>query len=382
MKRNDSPPCWHTMHFEPKRSELNSILSYGILHDSNNVAFTSRMKSSYKITEALEAENFVVDWTKNKQLLQPLGYIGEMVTGSTEAVLTALWHIREYQKKAENIDQMIVLTTEHTHFSVKKACLILSVICQSIKSRDDGTFIASELIKTMNELLKKESRLGFVIVGTIGLATTGKSDDLHELKKIKSEFSTKTLCHLHIDAAAGGLCSRFLNNELPYFDECNVDSFSIDFHKGGMCPYGTGVLIMKENLYLYPEIDVPYHPGLKDYSLLGSKSSIPALCAKAVIQKVKNNWKNIFQYTMDLKEYFIKRVKYSDIEILSNPSDVPMLTIALDKLDPQIRFSLLQELETDFFCLNDRIYCVRLFFNRQITKKNIDELVEKTGIVE
>ncbi len=202
----------------------------------------------------------------------PCGFI---LSGGTEANITALWLARNMYGKAEPE----IVVPEAAHFSFEKACNILKLKMITASSNEDHSV-------NIDDVRKKISRNTIALVGIAGNTEYGAVDDIELL----SEIALEKKLYLHVDAAFGGFVLPFLK-ELGYpikkfdFSIEGVNSITIDPHKMGLAPVPSGGLLLRDaELLKHIETSSPYLVEKKHYTLLGTRSGASAAATYAVLR--------------------------------------------------------------------------------------------------
>ena len=232
-------------------------------------------------------------------------FYGHILSGGTEANITALWIAR-------NLGYKRILTTKDSHFSILKASNLLNIPIKFIPQKDYRMDISS---------LENEVRDGDIIVMTAGTTPLGYIDPIEEIAELCNSFDI----FLHVDAAFGGFVIPFLR-ELGYtskrfgFDVNCVKSITIDPHKMGLAPYPAGGLIFKENLFKKIEFPAPYLSSGKNDTLLGTRQSGSVAASYAAILYFGwEGYRKIVKDCMTNTRYLVKRAEEENFEILTEP---------------------------------------------------------------
>lgn len=215
---------------------------------------------------------------------QPDAIDGYISPGGTEANIQAIWMYRNffmYQKEAK-IDEIAILASEDTHYSIPKGANILMLdwlkIPVSFESREiDKLALENEIIKA-----KQNGKKYFIAVANLGTTMFGSVDNPDDFTTIleKHEVEYK----LHIDGAYGGFVYPFSNQKSKInFSNPKISSITIDGHKMLQSPYGTGVFICRKGLIdnvLTKEAE--YIEGM-DLTLCGSRSGANAVAVWMIL---------------------------------------------------------------------------------------------------
>lgn len=240
-------------------------------------------EKAFKGTQEMEREVLnvlAVDVFKAK----PDSFDGYISPGGTEANIQAIWMYRNffmYQKKAK-LDEIAILASEDTHYSIPKAANVLMLdwikIPVSFENREiDKEKLEQEIIKA-----KQNGKKYFIAVANMGTTMFGSVDDpedyISALEKQDAEYK------LHIDGAYGGFVYPFSNEKSTInFSNPKVSSITIDAHKMLQSPYGTGVFICRKGLIenvLTKEAE--YVEGM-DLTLCGSRSGANAVAVWMIL---------------------------------------------------------------------------------------------------
>ncbi|MGB9707030.1 MAG: aminotransferase class V-fold PLP-dependent enzyme [Microgenomates group bacterium] len=161
---------------------------------------------------------------------------GEVVltSGSTEAILLALYYAREENK---NISSPNIIVGENAHSSFYRCAEFLRIKIKRAR-------LNSEFGISAEDVARKIDKNTILVVGTMGSTELGVIDDFSTLDKICLEKRKK----LHIDAAIGGFIIPFLKTNIKYkFNHLkSLWSVNISGHKYGLSLPGCGLLLLRE----------------------------------------------------------------------------------------------------------------------------------------
>ncbi len=165
---------------------------------------------------------------------------GHIISGGTEANITALWVAKSLDKKGRRE----VLLPESAHFSFETAANLLELKLVKIPLTDNFTVDTSEMRKKIGENT-------LAVVGIAGSTDLGAVDPIADLSDIALEHSV----YLHIDAAFGGFVLPFLRDlglyeEIFDFKAPGVKSMTVDPHKMGLCPIPAGGMLFRDQSLL------------------------------------------------------------------------------------------------------------------------------------
>ncbi|WP_456473744.1 tyrosine decarboxylase MfnA [Candidatus Pyrohabitans sp.] len=231
-------------------------------------------------------------------LLGNPGAKGFIVSGGTEANITALWAAREIA----GVAQPEVVVPETAHFSFEKAARMLGLRLVKAEVGQDNTVI-------VRDLERKITPRTIAIVGIAGNTEYGAVDDIASLAEIAQERGL----YLHVDAAFGGFVLPFLR-ELGYpaprfdFSLRGVCSITVDPHKMGLAPVPGGSVLFRDERYLEPlQVESPYLTQPRQCTLLGTRSGASAAAVFAALtflgrEGYRRVVKGCMEVTMFLRE--------------------------------------------------------------------------------
>ncbi|MFZ5438259.1 MAG: pyridoxal-dependent decarboxylase [Patescibacteria group bacterium] len=261
---------------------------------------------------------------------------GYLTSGGTEANIFAMWLGRNSLQKSIKTNQIIVLKTSLTHYSIEKATDLVGLNYTDISI--DSKFWGMSL-KNLEETIKKEykkGKKGFLIPLTLGYTITGSDDPIKEINnlinKLKNQYKEiKFFCW--IDAAFSGIVKPFLEENFTPFSYNNIQAFLTDFHKVMAVPYQSGIIIYRKNLIKNIENEVTYI-GRKDTTLLGSRSGSSAIITWfTLISLGQDKIIKIIEQAIKEKNIFIKQIqkKIPNIKIINQKSNIQIGLVANSK---------------------------------------------------
>ncbi len=226
---------------------------------------------------------------------------GHVVSGGTEANITALWAARKMGFRR-------ILTTEDVHFSVIKAADLLGMPVEYVPMRG---FVMDTL--ALEDMIHD----GDVVVPTAGTTPLGYIDPISRIDSICAELS----CHLHVDAAFGGFVIPFLPENIDFaFTVPSVKTVTIDPHKMGFAPYPAGGILARENIFERIRVDAPYLIDGKSETLLGTRQSgSVAASYAAILHFGMDGYRDSVTELMKRTKYLVNRARECGFEILTRP---------------------------------------------------------------
>ncbi|MGR3811519.1 pyridoxal phosphate-dependent decarboxylase family protein [Jiulongibacter sp. NS-SX5] len=215
---------------------------------------------------------------------EPKGYDGYVATGGTESNIQALWIYREYYAKEFGFkpDEIIVLCSSDTHYSIPKGCKLLALDLAKIEVDEESRRMKPEVIHDTLKDCKVKGKKAVVFVSNMMTTMFGSVDEIEpiasELQKSGLEFK------IHIDGAYGGFYYPFTDVETNLdFSNPLINSITIDAHKMVQAPYGTGIFLIRDGFMQYTLTkDASYVKG-EDYTIVGSRSGANAIAVWMIL---------------------------------------------------------------------------------------------------
>lgn len=187
---------------------------------------------------------------------------------------------------------LVVLTNESSHYCVEHVCSILGLgsdNCIRIKSEDGWKMNIKNLLETIEEQHKKGKKVAAIICAGGTTINFACDDTVSVYKNVKELFENSNqdyFPYFHLDSVIGWLWMNFigvseseLNEKIPnekirnkimevvkrIEGVSNFDSFGVDMHKNGLCPYSTSMFISKTHDNFDYLNDGKYSYGEDDY---------------------------------------------------------------------------------------------------------------------
>lgn len=209
------------------------------------------------------------------------GYISP---GGTEANVQAIWMFRNffmYKKEAE-VNEIAILASEDTHYSIPKAANLLQLDWLKIPVAFENRAIDKNALEKIIITAKTNGKKYFIVVSNMGTTMFGSVDNPDDYTNVLDKHDLQY--KLHIDGAYGGFVYPFSNeNSIINFSNPKISSITIDAHKMLQAPYGTGIFICRKGLIenvLTKEAQ--YVEGM-DLTLCGSRSGANAVAVWMIL---------------------------------------------------------------------------------------------------
>jgi len=248
-------------------------------------------------------------------------YDGYIATGGTEANIQALWIYRNQFKKNFNatLNEMVILSSEDTHYSVHKGSNLLSVDTVSIPVNFDSREIIVEELDTIVKNLISEGKKYFMVISNMATTMFGSVDnpDIYAEILMKHNVEFK----IHVDGAFGGFIYPISNKKSTInFENPHVSSITIDAHKMLQAPYGTGVFLCRKGLIENVLTKEAQYVDGMDLTLVGSRSGANAIAVWMILFSYGYyGWFEKINTLLLRTEWFCKQLNDLNIEYFRDP---------------------------------------------------------------
>ncbi|MFI6094327.1 pyridoxal phosphate-dependent decarboxylase family protein [Lentzea sp. NPDC051213] len=235
---------------------------------------TNRYTGVASTAPALVAmEHSVIRWLCAEFGL-PASASGIFTTGASLATLSAV-HAARQDRLGSHDPTGTIYVTPHTHHCVAKAAHITGFAPDSLRvvPTDADLRMDIQAARAMITEDRDQGRRPFLIVGTAGATSTGVVDPLDDIATLAGEQDL----WFHVDGAYGGAFQLTERGREILTGVGKADSIAWDPHKSLFLPYGTGVLLVRDEAKLraahvadgdYLQ-DLDHGTGVPDYSDLG-----------------------------------------------------------------------------------------------------------------
>ena len=243
------------------------------------------------------------------QLLNGHDIAGGIVSGGTEANITALWIARNITGKKK------VIFPKSAHFSFHKACDILAMEPVMVGLNDNYTIDIQQVEANIDDDI-------CAIVGIAGTTELGAVDDIEALAKLLPDNA-----FLHVDAAFGGFVLPFLKDlgiDIPNYDFAipGVSTMASDPHKMGMSTIPSGALLVRDRAWIRNiHKDAPYLDMIGQLSALsGTRSSAAVAATYAAMRSLgRDGYVNLVKDCMDITGYALEKANGLGLKPVINP---------------------------------------------------------------
>lgn len=254
------------------------------------------------------------------------GYISP---GGTEANVVGCWIGRN-----RNRSQTAIVGSFLSHYSIVKAADLLDIGTKprrggsgfhAIGTDSNGHILLDQLECKLKELALVGVR-NVIVIGNAGTTMLGSVDDIPSICAVIETHEGKfASVHLHVDAAFGGFVIPFLDLPRIGFSNPRVDSLTIDLHKMGLAPYGSGVILARTGLFERVRTHAPYVRG-NDTTLCGSRGGVNAYSCWAVMKSLgKSGYARIVRDCMKLTALIQER--FAEDSLLTFQNDINIVAV-------------------------------------------------------
>ena len=248
-------------------------------------------------------------------------YDGYIATGGTEANIQALWIYRNLFKRKYNatLNEMVILSSEDTHYSVYKGSNLLSVENVSIPVDFDTREIIEERLNAIVQQLISEGKKCFMVISNMATTMFGSVDNPDTYAAILKKHNV--VFKIHVDGAFGGFIYPISNrNSTINFENPHVSSITIDAHKMLQAPYGTGVFLCRKGLIENVLTKEAQYVDGMDLTLSGSRSGANAIAVWMILFSYGYfNWFEKINTLLLRTQWFCEQLDSLNIEYYRNP---------------------------------------------------------------
>lgn len=241
---------------------------------------------------------------------------GYVASGGTEANMQAIWVYRNYfmQEFGAKPDEICILCSADSHYSMSKAANVLQVEKISIPVRENDRVIDANALRDQVLQLQQARKRYFIVVANMMTTMFGSVDDVNLYTNVLDEL--RCTYRVHVDGAYGGFFYPFSekNNQLDFANP-KVTSVTLDAHKMAQAPYGTGIFLARKGFIEYANTkDASYIEG-EDYTLIGSRSGANAVAIWMILMNYGPfGWREKIFILLERTNWLCKRLQELGIE--------------------------------------------------------------------
>lgn len=265
---------------------------------------------------------------------------GYIASGGTEANIQAFWVYRNYfmQEMAAKTSEICILCSEDSHYSMSKGANLLQVGFHMVKVNFEDRKIDPILLEADLKTLQQQGYRYFIVVANMMTTMFGSVDDPAVYTDALEGMDLPY--RLHVDGAYGGFIYPFANRETSvlHFGNPKVSSITLDAHKLGQAPYGTGIFLVRKGLINYVNNqDASYVQGL-DTTLVGSRSGANAIAVWMILMSYGFfGWYEKVQILMMRTQWLCNQLDAMGIPYFRDHS-ANIVTIQAKALDPKLAY--------------------------------------------
>lgn len=244
-----------------------------------------KSESFFQGTHAIEKELIeicAVDILKG----EPMQQDGYVASGGTEANMQAIWIYRNYfiNKFAAKREEITILCSEDSHYSMDKASNILSIEVAKVPVEERTREVSEQAVRETLVLAKSRGKKYFIVICNMMTTMFGSVDNadayVNALKTESCEFK------MHVDGAYGGFYYPFTDEgSLLTFRNPDITSFTLDAHKMAQAPYGTGIFLIRKGFMANVNTAEASYVEGEDSTLIGSRSGANAIAVWMILAK-------------------------------------------------------------------------------------------------
>lgn len=243
----------------------------------------------------------------------PSSGTGVILSGGSEANVTALWAIRNNQKS--KLQRPEIIAPESVHVSIDKAADLLQLKLLKVPTTPQYQI-------DLDAVVNNVTRNTIAVIGVAGTTAFGTIDPLKELNGICLDHNL----NLHVDAAFGGLIFPFLSkiNTKFYlsFELQSIVSITVDIHKMGRVPIpGGGLLWRDKDFPKAIQFTLPYlAKNPKQITLTGTRSGASTIAFASLWERIGfKGFQNIIESCIKNTHFFAKELRQRGFIIPINP---------------------------------------------------------------
>lgn len=246
---------------------------------------------------------------------------GYVASGGTEANIQAVWMYRNFfmQEHHATINDIALIASEDTHYSVVKASNILCIQHYSIKVDDHNrNIIKEDLYNVISEAIAQGIKY-FIVISNVATTMFGSIDDPDVYAEAFKHYNVPF--KLHLDAAFGGFIYPIVKPDNHVnFENPHVSSITLDAHKMLQAPYGTGIFLTRKNLMKYVFTKEASYVNGMDITLCGSRSGANAIAIWMILVAYgPHGWYEKLNTLLYRTSWACKQLDGMQIEYYRNP---------------------------------------------------------------
>ncbi|HIP32764.1 MAG TPA: aspartate aminotransferase family protein, partial [Crocinitomicaceae bacterium] len=238
----------------------------------------------------------------------------------TEANIQAIWIYRNFylQEKNAQHNEIAILCSEDSHYSMDKAANLLNIGLYKIKTDNANLYLLKNSVENELEKALLAGKKYFIVIVNMMTTMFGSVDDytvyVNALEQRNLPFK------MHVDAAFGGFYYPFSNREYKLnFANKYISSVTLDAHKMAQAPYGTGIFLARKNLMNYSTTKEASYVAGEDSTLIGSRSGANAISIWMILSKYgPNGWMEKIFILQKRTDWLCQRLDEFGVEYFRN----------------------------------------------------------------
>lgn len=260
-----------------------------------------------------------------------------VASGGTEANIQAMWIYRNYflQEHQAIHNEIAILCSEDSHYSVDKAANLLNININKFPVEDATRLATTEMIANTIQLAKENGIKYFMVQCNMMTTMFGSVDNIDDI--VTALQNQECNFKIHIDGAFGGFYYPFSDKDSKLtFENPHISSFTLDAHKMGQAPYGTGIFICRKGLIQYANTQAAKYVEGEDYTLIGSRSGANAIAVWMILSTHgPYGWFEKIFVLQNRTDWMTKQLTNKGILFYSNPFS-NIITIRANNIDKNI----------------------------------------------
>ena len=268
---------------------------------------------------------------------QEESFDGYVASGGTEANIQAIWILKRYYETEfkANAQEVAVIYSEDAHYSMPKACKLLSLPAYVTEVDKDTRRVTQESLEARIQEARLNGIKHFIVVMNMSTTMFGSVDDIDE---ITGWLDTLNVDYkVHIDGAFGGYIYPFATESMAYtFQNPKINSFTLDGHKMLQSPYGTGIYLTRKGFMDYALTEEANYVKGKDYTLVGSRSGANAIAIWMIMRTYgSDGWKAKIKRLLRKTDRLCANLDERGVKYFRNP-DMNIVTIRAEYVSAQL----------------------------------------------
>jgi len=262
---------------------------------------------------------------------------GYVASGGTEANIQAIWILKRYFEVefGATPQEIGVLYSEDSHYSMPKACRLLSLPNFVTKVDEDSRKVTRESLEQCVAEAMEKGVKHLIVIMNMSTTMFGSVDHIDEVTGWLDELNLSY--KVHVDGAFGGFIYPFSTEDKSYtFQNPKINSFTLDGHKMLQSPYGTGIYLTRKGFMEYALTEEANYVKGKDYTLVGSRSGANSIAVWMIMRTYGSaGWKVKIEKLLKKTDRLCSNLDERGVSYFRNP-DVNIVTIKAEFISPKL----------------------------------------------